>query len=209
MKQDNTDTRHRSARASANGDGALDASHADGQQDEQQDEQQDGQQDDHQLADAPVASEALQTVFHNTMQEGEERLARSLPALLATGAVGGIDVGMGVLALLLVLTLTGNEVAGALAFGIGFIALTLANSELFTENFLVPIAPIVARRARIRSLLRLWLGTLVMNLIGGWVITLIVITALPETRPEAIKLGEGYVHLGIGTTSFASESSCR
>jgi formate/nitrite transporter FocA (FNT family) len=204
MKQDNTDTRHRSARASANGDGAPDASHADGQQDEQQDEQQDGQQDDHQLADAPVASEALQTVFHNTMQEGEERLARSLPALLATGAVGGIDVGMGVLALLLVLTLTGNEVAGALAFGIGFIALTLANSELFTENFLVPIAPIVARRARIRSLLRLWLGTLVMNLIGGWVITLIVITALPETRPEAIKLGEGYVHLGIGTTSFAS-----
>ena len=155
-------------------------------------------------SDAPIASEALQTAFHKTMQEGEQRLARSLPALLATGAVGGIDVGMGVLGLLLVLTLTGNEVAGALAFGIGFIALTLANSELFTENFLVPIAPIAAGRARVRSLLRLWLGTLIMNLIGGWIITLIVDAALPEVRPVAITLGERFVHQGIGTTSFAS-----
>lgn len=155
-------------------------------------------------ADGTLASDALQNAFHRTLQEGEERLGRSLPALLATGAVGGIDVGTGVLALLLVLTLTGSEVGGALAFGVGFIALSLANSELFTENFLVPIAPIVARRARIRSLLRLWSGTLVMNLIGGWVITLIVIVALPETRPTAITLGERFVHDGVSLTSFAS-----
>ena len=155
-------------------------------------------------ADGTIASDALQNAFHRTLQEGEERLARSLPALLATGMVGGIDVGTGVLALLLVLTLTGSEVGGALAFGVGFIALSLANSELFTENFLVPIAPIVARRARVRSLLRLWGGTLVMNLIGGWIITLIVIVALPETRPVAITLGERFVTGGISLTSFAS-----
>ena len=151
-----------------------------------------------------AASEKLQSVFQSTLREGEERLARTLPALLATGAVGGIDVGTGVLGLLLVLTLTGSEIGGAIAFGLGFIALGLAKSELFTENFLVPIAPIVARRARIRSLLRLWLGTLVMNLAGGWVMTLIVITALPETRATAIKLGEHFVQSGIGLTSFAS-----
>jgi len=155
-------------------------------------------------ADGTVASDALQNTFHRTLQEGEERLGRSLPALLATGMVGGIDVGTGVLALLLVLTLTGSEIGGALAFGIGFIALSLANSELFTENFLVPIAPIVARRARVRSLLRLWGGTLAMNLVGGWIITLIVIVALPETRPVAITLGERFVTSGISLTSFAS-----
>lgn len=151
-----------------------------------------------------LASDALQSAFHKTMQEGEMRLARSWLSLLATGAVGGIDVGTGVLGLLITLTLTGNEVVGALAFGIGFIALTLANSELFTEDFLIPIAPIVARRARLRSLLRLWIGTLVMNLIGGWIITLIVIVALPETRPVAITLGEHFVTSGISLTSFAS-----
>jgi formate/nitrite transporter FocA (FNT family) len=155
-------------------------------------------------ADGTIASDALQNAFQRTLQEGEERLGRSLPALLATGMVGGIDVGTGVLGLLLVLTLTGSEIGGALAFGIGFIALSLANSELFTENFLVPIAPIVARRARIRSLLRLWGGTLAMNLVGGWIITLIVIVALPETRPAAITLGERFVTSGISLTSFAS-----
>ena len=136
-----------------------------------------------------AASDALQSAFHKTLQEGEERLSRTWSSLLATGAVGGIDVGTGVLGLLLVLTLTGNEVAGALAFGIGFIALSLGNSELFTENFLVPIAPIVARRANVWSLLRLWVGTLVTNLIGGWLITAIVIAAAPEVGPTAIKLG--------------------
>jgi formate-nitrite transporter family protein len=155
-------------------------------------------------ADGTIASDALQNAFHRTLQEGEERLGRSLPALLATGMVGGIDVGTGVLGLLLVLTLTGSEIGGALAFGIGFIALSLANSELFTENFLVPIAPIVARRARVRSLLRLWGGTLAMNLVGGWIITLIVIVALPETRPVAISLGERFVTSGVSLTSFAS-----
>ena len=152
----------------------------------------------------PAASDALQSVFHKTLREGEERLSRTWPSLLATGAVGGIDVGSGVLGLLLVLTLTGNEIAGALAFGIGFIALSLGNSELFTENFLVPIAPIVARRARIRSLLRLWLGTLMMNLVGGWLITAIIIAALPEVRPTARALGEHFVKGGVTSSSFFS-----
>jgi formate-nitrite transporter family protein len=146
----------------------------------------------------------LQTAFHRTLREGEERLARRWPLLLATGAVGGIDVGIGVLALLLTLTLTGSEVAGALAFSVGFIALTLANSELFTENFLVPIAPIVAKRARLRSLVRLWLGTLVMNLIGGWVMTGLVIAALPQIRPVAVTLGDKFVANGVNLTSFAN-----
>jgi formate/nitrite transporter FocA (FNT family) len=77
---------------------------------------------------------------------------------------------MGVLAFLLVFQVSHNELAAAIAFGIGFVALALANSELFTENFLVPIAAIVARRAPLSSLFRLWAGTLVMNLLGGWVI---------------------------------------
>jgi len=150
------------------------------------------------------SNEELQGVFRETLREGEERLSRNWPALLATGAVGGLDVATGVLGLLLVLHLTGSEVGGALAFSIGFIALTLGNSELFTENFLVPIAPIVARRAKVWSLLRLWIGTLVMNLVGGWVATGIIVLALPEVRPQAITLGDHFFQQGIGLAAFAS-----
>jgi formate-nitrite transporter family protein len=60
--------------------------------------------------------------------------------------MGGLDIGAGVLALLLVEHLTGSPLLGGLAFSIGFIALTLARSELFTENFLVPVAAVAARR---------------------------------------------------------------
>lgn len=149
-------------------------------------------------------STEIRSVFQNTVHEGESRLTRSWPALLATGAVGGIDVSTGVLALLLVQSATHNEIASALAFGIGFLALTLANSELFTENFLVPIAAIVAKRARPLSLLRLWAGTLATNLIGGWIFLAIVIAAVPHVRATAIAVGSVYVRDGVSPTSFAS-----
>ena len=64
---------------------------------------------------------------------------------------------------------TGSRLLGALAFGIGFIALTLAGSELFTENFLVPVNAVVAGQAKVRQLLRLWGGTLAANLAFGWI----------------------------------------
>ncbi|MCW2685886.1 MAG: formate/nitrite transporter, partial [Mycobacterium sp.] len=101
--------------------------------------------------EAPAAGEAereLASAFSRSVDEGCHRLERSLPELLATGAVGGIDVTFGVFALFIVEAATGNRLLAALAFGIGFIALTLARSELFTENFLLPIAAVVAHRQR-------------------------------------------------------------
>src|SRR3954463_1171351 len=89
----------------------------------------------------------LTETLQRTVDEGVFRLHRTWPALLATGLVGGADVGVGVFALYIVKADTDSELLGALAFGIGFIALTLANSELFTENYLVPIAAVLAQKA--------------------------------------------------------------
>ncbi len=142
--------------------------------------------------------------FERTAEKGVNRLSRSFPSLLATGAVGGIDVGVGVLALLLVEDATHNPLLGGLAFGIGFIALTLANSELFTENFLVPLVAVTTRRARPAAVVRLWLGTGVTNLAGGWVIMGVVIAALPQLRATAVESAKHYTDLGLGRESFAA-----
>ncbi|HZD65450.1 MAG TPA: formate/nitrite transporter family protein [Acidimicrobiales bacterium] len=150
------------------------------------------------------AGSRVQSTFERTTEEGSERLARGLPALLATGSVGGIDVGMGVLALLLVEALTHNRVAGALAFTVGFVALTLADSELFTENLLVPIVAVAGGEARPRAVVRLWAGTLVMNLAGGWVIMAVVTAGLPEVRGVAVALGTHYARAGVNGASFAT-----
>lgn len=132
--------------------------------------------------------------FDRTIEEGRRRLQRSWPALLATGMVGGIDVGTGVLALLLVEHMTGSKLLGGLAFGIGFIALTLARSELFTEDFLVPVTTVIARKAHWPALWRLWGGTLAANLVGGWIVTFLVIAGFPSLRGKAIELGTFYAH---------------
>src|ERR1043165_9670092 len=107
------------------------------------------------------------SAFERTVDEGRQRLERTWPSLLATGTIGGLDVGVGLLGLLVVRQQIGSSLLAALAFSIGFIALALANSELFTENFLVPIAAVAARKARPLQIGRLWIGTLVMNLVGG------------------------------------------
>src|SRR3954470_18264198 len=55
------------------------------------------------------------------------------------------------------------HLAGALAFGLGFVFLVVGRGELFTENFLVPISAVVARRSRPAGVLRLWLVTFLGN----------------------------------------------
>ena len=83
-----------------------------------------------------VAEVEVEETFLRTVDEGRRRLSRRLAPLFATGLVGGIDVGSGVLSLLLVEYYTKSKILGGLAFSVGFIALALARSELFTEDFL-------------------------------------------------------------------------
>lgn len=152
---------------------------------------------------APVRDPHLTSALQETVEEGRIRLGRSGPGLLATGLLGGIDVSLGVLALLVVEQATGMRVAGALAFPIGFIALTLGKSELFTENFLVPVAAVVAEKAGPLSLGRLWGGTAVMNLLGGWLFAWLSMSALPRLHETAVRTASLYPELGIGWESFS------
>jgi formate/nitrite transporter FocA (FNT family) len=110
---------------------------------------------------------------------------------------------MGVLAYLLVYAKTQDQLLAGLAFSIGFVALLLARSELFTENFLVPVITVVAGRSGLVALLRLWVLTLFMNLVGGWVITALMMEALPELKPAARSIGSHYAELGQGLSSLA------
>jgi formate/nitrite transporter FocA (FNT family) len=141
--------------------------------------------------------------FERTLDEGCRRLERGRWPLSATGLVGGVDVATGVLALLIVERATKSALLGGLAFSVGFIALTLARSELFTENFLVPVIAVVARRQPWWRLLRLWAVTAVFNLVGGWIVTGLFIVGLPDLRATARLSGKIYVGYGLGWQAFS------
>ncbi|WP_420897503.1 formate/nitrite transporter family protein [Brachybacterium saurashtrense] len=147
-------------------------------------------------SDEPV-EDALVEEFHNTVTEGANRLNRTWRALVVTGLFGGIDVGIGLLAMLAVLDATGSKLLGGLAFGIGLYALRLAHSELFTEDFLVPINAVVARHGTWWQLLRLWGTTLLTNLAGGWAFTWLVVAAFPRFEDVLTESATGYMRDGL------------
>ena len=139
--------------------------------------------------DEPIEDELAES-FDSTVAEGAERLHRTWRGVLITGFFGGLEVGLGVMAYLAVLHQTGDHLLAGLAFSVGFVALLLAHSELFTENFLMPVAALVAREGTISQLAKLWGGTLVMNLLGGWLFMWLIVQAFPqwnETLAEAAR----------------------
>lgn len=154
--------------------------------------------------DAAVEEEIEET-FDRIVEEGAQRLHRTWSSVLVTGIFGGIEVGLGVMAYLAVEHATGNSLLAGLAFGIGFIALLLAKSELFTEGFLVPIAAVAAKEATLGQLMKLWGGTLAANLVGGWTFMWLVMEAFPEWHSTVVDAAAHYAQapLSLQTAALA------
>ncbi|MDQ3850822.1 MAG: formate/nitrite transporter family protein [Actinomycetota bacterium] len=132
-------------------------------------------------------------IWEESVDEGDRRLSRGTLALGATGLIGGVDVMFGVLALTgvsgaLAVSLPEQiaHLIGSLAFGIGFVFVVVGRSELFTENFLVPVATVLRGRAEPTALLRLWSVTMVANLVGLFVLAA-AFTRAGAVPPETLK----------------------
>lgn len=147
--------------------------------------------------------EKLHEEFNSTVSEGEERLKRTNRALVVTGLFGGVDVGLGIMAMLAVMHATGNALLSGIAFGIGLLALRLAHSELFTEEFMVPVNAVLARHGTVWQLVRLWSVTLVMNLSGGWLFMWLVVYAFPDYHEVLIGTSLDYVNAGFSLETVA------
>jgi len=161
-------------------------------------------QDRHSLGDTEGPMEdALEESFTLQVLEGTQRLSRPWREILVTGFVGGTEVAIGVLAFLAVLHETGSHLLGGLAFSAGFIALLLGRSELFTEGFLVPVVTVAAKRATLLQLGKLWAGTLVANLVGGWLIMWLIEVAFPSLRGQLVESATHYATAPLNPQTFA------
>jgi len=114
------------------------------------------------------------TIVEQQTSEAEEELARPASALALSGLAAGLDLGFGPLAMAISLTLTAGELAtpaqaflSANLYSIGFIFVVLGRSALFTERTTSAVLPVLARRASIAKLFRLWGIVLAANIVGG------------------------------------------
>jgi formate/nitrite transporter FocA (FNT family) len=123
-------------------------------------------------------------IFEKSREEGERRLSRPFLELASTALAAGFDIAAGVI-LIAVLSSPlqahfgkdAASVAGALGFGVAFIFLVVGRGELFTENFLVPLAGLHGKpRNAWWKIAELWTVSPVANILAGLVIACIVTT---------------------------------
>jgi formate/nitrite transporter FocA (FNT family) len=157
-------------------------------------------------AQQPEEAPEPHEMFARTREEGERRLTRSGLELTTTSLVAGFDVVFGVIALAAATaTMTphfGPSAAhffGSLAFGLAFVFIVVGRSELFTENFLVPVTAL--RRGRLSSLklAELWTISPVMNIVGGSALILVASShgVLPEgAAPALVEVSQTIMQLG-------------
>jgi formate-nitrite transporter family protein len=127
-------------------------------------------------------------IYQRAEDEGRRRLSLSWLELTSTAFVAGITIVFGLVAMGVIESLTeerlGSDLGrllGALGFGLGLVFLIAGRTELFTENFFGPVAAAIDGDGQWIPLLRLWAATLVFNLVGGAVLSAVLIVdgALP------------------------------
>jgi formate/nitrite transporter FocA (FNT family) len=111
-------------------------------------------------------------VYEIIRTEGEGELARTFGALWWSGLAAGISIGFSVLSQAMLATslagMPGAPIIAHLGYSVGFLIVILSRQQLFTENTLTAVLPVMARKeARwFWTMARLWSIVLVANLVG-------------------------------------------
>lgn len=114
-------------------------------------------------------------IYARTRAEGARRLERPLLEVVSTAVAAGFDIVAGIVVLVLLESQLEHDlgrhaahVVGSVGFGIGFVFLVVGRGELFTENFLVPLAGLDGKeRNAWWKVAELWTVSPVFNIAAG------------------------------------------
>ncbi|AAN66781.1 MULTISPECIES: formate/nitrite transporter family protein [Pseudomonas] len=119
-------------------------------------------------------------VLHEIIRyQGDQELERTLAALWWSALAAGLSMGLSLMAMGLFYARlpegAGAQVVASIGYSAGFLAVILARQQLFTENTLTAVLPVMTAPtlANFGRLLRLWgvvlLGNLAGTLLVAWV----------------------------------------
>jgi formate-nitrite transporter family protein len=147
-------------------------------------------------------------VYQAIQKEGEEELKRPSSGLAWSGLAAGLSMGFSFLAEALLRHYLPDApwrpLISKLGYSVGFLIVVLGRQQLFTENTLTVILPLLRRwNARtVLNVLRLWTVVLGSNLVGAFAFAWILghtSVARPELRLDFTQLGEVALAPGSGT----------
>jgi len=131
--------------------------------------------------------------------EGEGELARTFGALWWSGLAAGISIGFSVVSQAMLTAslagLPGATIISNLGYSVGFLIVILSRQQLFTENTLTAVLPVIASREwRWFGVLgRLWTIVLVANLVGCLLFSAFLVYSdalTPEISKAVREIGE-------------------
>ncbi len=132
----------------------------------------DGRQDDRQEEVEDHGRPSALVVHEVILQEGEEELRREPSALLWSSLAAGLAMGFSLVSEALLRShlpdAPWRPLVSKLGYSVGFLIVVLGRQQLFTENTLTPVLPLLDRRdgGTLLKLLRLWGIVLSGNLLG-------------------------------------------
>jgi formate/nitrite transporter FocA (FNT family) len=126
------------------------------------------------------SSPSSKVVYHAISQEGEDELERPTSALAWSGVAAGLSmgfsfVGAGLLASFLP-DAPWRPLITSFGYTLGFLIVILGRQQLFTENTLTVILPLMRRKDShtLRNVARLWAVVLVANVIGALIFAFVL-----------------------------------
>ncbi len=143
-------------------------------------------------------------VYHAIKKEGEEELERTTASLAWSGLAAGLSMGFSFAAeglLRHALPDAGwRPLVAKFGYTLGFLIVVLGRQQLFTENTLTVILPLLRRRDRVtvQNVGRLWAVVLVANLVGAGLF------ATAAARLPAFDPGVREALLSIGIESMSN-----
>ncbi len=141
-------------------------------------------------------------LIHETIRaEGERELERRWWAILLSGLAAGLSIGLSFIVQAELHAFVSDESIRRLVtpFGytIGFLVVVLGRQQLFTENTLAPMLPLLHHRdlKTMRQVLKLWALVLSANIIGTWAMGY----ALAHTDVFEPRVWDAFIQIGQHT----------
>jgi len=144
-------------------------------------------------------------IFDAAVDSAREELGRSSRTLAFSGLAGGLTMGLTGLSVAAVRAILGGgtweELASFLVYPIGFIAVIIGRSQLFTENTLYPVVLILDERKQfakhLSHTLRLWATVFAANVLGALCFAALAI----KTGALSAEISSQLVKLGVESVS--------
>jgi formate/nitrite transporter FocA (FNT family) len=143
-------------------------------------------------------------LIHETIRaEGESELERRWWAILLSGLAAGLSIALSLIVQgefhAFISDSSIRRLVAPLGYSVGFLVVVMGRQQLFTENTLAPILPLLHHRDRgtLLSVVRLWILVLVSNVAGTWLAG----SALAHTDVFEPRVRDAFAEIGQRTVA--------